>query len=106
MVFTVTSLKSDSHLPKNLGFFCFDESPLKMMKNVFYFILKALFVLRIFNPLLRKVVKWSDTLLKSCSKCCRIFKVCLTILQHCEVKRVKFIFRIFDHLEKTAWLER
>ena len=38
------------------------------------------------NPLLRNVAKWSDTLKKSCSKCCKIFKVCLTILQHCEVK--------------------
>ena len=37
------------------------------------------------NPLLRNVVKWSDTLSKSCSKCCKIFKVCLTILRHCEV---------------------
>ena len=28
-------------------FVCFNESPLKMMKNVFYFIIKALFVLKI-----------------------------------------------------------
>ena len=28
---------------------CFTESPLKMMKNVFYFYLKALFVLNIFK---------------------------------------------------------
>ena len=28
---------------------CFIESPLKMMKNAFYFILKALFVLKIFK---------------------------------------------------------
>ena len=28
---------------------CFNESPLKMMKNAFYFILKALFVLKIFK---------------------------------------------------------
>ena len=28
---------------------CFLESPLKMMKNAFYFILKALFVLKIFT---------------------------------------------------------
>ena len=28
---------------------CFTESPLKMMKNAFYFILKALFVLKIFK---------------------------------------------------------
>ena len=26
--------------------------------------------------------KWSDTLSKSCSICCKIFKVCLTILGH------------------------
>ena len=40
----------------------------------------------IINPLLRNVIKWSDTLLKFYSKCCKIFKVCLTILGHCEVK--------------------
>ena len=28
---------------------CFIESPLKMMKNAFYFILKALFVFKIFK---------------------------------------------------------
>ena len=28
---------------------CFNESPLKMMKNAFYFILKALFILKIFK---------------------------------------------------------
>ena len=32
---------------------CFIESPLKMMKNAFYFILKALFVLKIF-----KILSW------------------------------------------------
>ena len=41
-----TNLKSDSHLPKKNYFICFNERPLKMMKNVFYFILKDLFVLR------------------------------------------------------------
>ena len=35
---------------KNL-FICFNDSPLKMMKNAFYFILKALFVLKIFKLL-------------------------------------------------------
>ena len=34
---------------KNFNFFCFNESPLQMMKNAFYFILKALFVLNIFK---------------------------------------------------------
>ena len=32
-------------------FFCFNESPLKMIKNAFYFILKALLVLKIFKLL-------------------------------------------------------
>ena len=41
-------LKSNSHLPKTCVI-CFIESPLKMMKNAFYFILKALFVLKIFK---------------------------------------------------------
>ena len=35
------SLKSDFHHQKNY-FVCFNESPLKMMKNVFYFQLKCL----------------------------------------------------------------
>ena len=42
-------LKSDSHLPKKFLFICLNESPLKLMKNAFYFILKALFVLKIFK---------------------------------------------------------
>ena len=44
-----TYLKPDFHLPKKVLFICFNESPLKMMKNAFYFILKALFVLKILN---------------------------------------------------------
>ena len=43
-------LKSDSHLPKNFALFTlFNERPLKTMKNAFYFILKSLFVLKIFK---------------------------------------------------------
>ena len=45
---SVWSLKSDSHLPK-IFFICHNESPLKIMKNAFYFILKPLFVLKIFK---------------------------------------------------------
>ena len=43
-----TKSKSDSHLPKK-NFICFNESRLKMLKNAFYFIWKALFVLKIFT---------------------------------------------------------
>ena len=38
------------------------------------------------NPLIHNVPKWSDTHLKSCSICCKIFKVCLTILGHYALK--------------------
>ena len=48
--------------------------------------------LRVFNPLMHNVPKWSDTLLKSCSICCKILKVCLTILWQCEVKSNMVIF--------------
>ena len=39
------NLKSDSHLPSHLSM----ESPLKMINNTFYVILKALFVLKLFK---------------------------------------------------------
>ena len=42
--------KSDSHLPKKKFFFiCFNDSPSKMIKNAFYFILKAIFILKVFR---------------------------------------------------------
>ena len=46
---SLVALKSESYLPKKFFFICFNESPLKIMKNAFYFILKALFVLKIFK---------------------------------------------------------
>ena len=42
------TLKSDSHLPKK-KIICCKESPLTMMSHVFYLILKALFILKIFT---------------------------------------------------------
>ena len=42
-------LKPGSHPPKKICFICLIESPLKMMKNAFYFILKALLVPKIFK---------------------------------------------------------
>ena len=41
-------LKSGGHFPKN-GFIYFIESPLKIMKNACYFMLKAFFVLEVFQ---------------------------------------------------------
>ena len=42
-------LKSDSQLSKQIFLICFNDSPSKVMKNAFYFILKALSVLKIFK---------------------------------------------------------
>ena len=42
-------LKSDSHPPNIFFLICFNDSTSKMMKNTSYFILKALFVLKIFK---------------------------------------------------------
>ena len=41
-------LKTDSHHPNKIIFICFNESLLKIMKTAFYFILKAVFVFKIF----------------------------------------------------------
>ena len=46
------SSKLDSDLAKKI-FFCFNDSPSKQMNNVFYFIIKDLFVLKIFTFLLK-----------------------------------------------------
>ena len=43
-----TPFKPDSHLPKQILFICINKSPLRMMKNAFYFTLKALLVFKIF----------------------------------------------------------
>ena len=48
MLYTSAFLKSDSHVPNSFCVICLIESPLEVMKNAFYFILKALFVFKIF----------------------------------------------------------
>ena len=49
VIWQTNMLKSDSHLSKNVCFICFIESPLKMMKNASYFILRTVLVLKILN---------------------------------------------------------
>ena len=44
------------HSPSKIIFFCFNENPLKFMKNVFYFILKALSALNVLWSYFEKVV--------------------------------------------------
>ena len=43
------TLKSESQLPKKKVFYLFQQKPFKMMKNAFYFMLKALLLLKIFT---------------------------------------------------------
>ena len=43
------NIKVVPHLSKIFIIICFNDSPSKMVKNAFYFILKALFVLKIFK---------------------------------------------------------
>ena len=71
-------LKSDSCVPKKVCFICFNNSPLKVMKNAFYFILKPLFVLKTF-----KFLSW---LIWSCGKTAW--------------KEAKVAFKIYD---VTTW---
>ena len=42
-------LMSDPHLRKKKKIIYSNESPIKMMKNTFYFMLKVLFALEVFN---------------------------------------------------------
>ena len=42
-------LKSESHLPKKIALFATMKALEKMIKNAYYFILKALFVVKIFK---------------------------------------------------------
>ena len=49
MLFGVNTYKVGLSPSKKGYVICLIKSPLKMMKNAFYFILKALFVLKIFN---------------------------------------------------------
>ena len=53
------NLKSDSH-PSKVVFICFNKNPLRMLKNVFYFILKALFVLKMDPPQAKVLFKTKE----------------------------------------------
>ena len=49
--------------PSKFFFYCFNKSPLKLIKNYFYFMLKVLFILEIFkflSCLFGYVEKWLD----------------------------------------------
>ena len=59
------------------------------LKIIIKYIRCKLFVQTLFhrvNPSMHNVPKWLDKLQKSCIKCGKIFKVCLTILGHYALK--------------------
>ena len=70
------SVTLTSHLPKKVGFIYLHESHFKKIKDVFCFILKALFVLKIFNFL--SLLFWAGHIGKQVDK------------------KVKVNFKIFD----------
>ena len=49
MTFFIKNLKVGLSPPKKNRVISFIKSPLKVMKNTFYFVLKALFILKIFK---------------------------------------------------------
>ena len=59
------SLKLDFYLPKKSYFILFKESPSKIMKNTFYFILKALFVLKVLNFLSCFFTMYKNSLIRN-----------------------------------------
>ena len=63
-----------------------EETLFLMQRSDVFAKLPNVFDGKIVNPLMHNVPKWPDTLQKSCSKCFKIFKVCLTILEHYALK--------------------
>ena len=63
-----------------------EETLFLMQRSDVFTKLPNVFDGKIVNPLMHNVPKWSDTLQKSWSKCFKIFKVCLTILEHYALK--------------------
>ena len=49
MTFFIKNLKVGLSPPRKDCVISFNETPLKIMKNTFYFVLKALFILKIFK---------------------------------------------------------
>ena len=71
-------LKSDFHLPKQLFvFICFNEGPLKMMKNASYFMIKVLFILEIFKFLFRHFGYVEKRLDKETTPCLKLVRITL-----------------------------
>ena len=48
-IISIADFKMTLPPSKKVGFICFNRRPLKMMKNAFYFMSKALFLLRYLN---------------------------------------------------------
>ena len=60
-------------------FYLLQWKPFKIYEKCFFFILKALFVLKIFNPLSANFTKWSNTLKQFVGK---LPKNCLSVFDH------------------------
>ena len=82
------------HLPKKCVI-AFIETPLKMMKNIFYFILKALFILKIF--------KFFVMIFGSCRKNSLIRKINQAIIFGQLIEDDKINIFLKNYAENEAW---
>ena len=48
-----------------------------------------------YENLMHNIPKWADTFKKSCSICCKVFKVCVTIFRCNELKGLKVHAKYF-----------
>ena len=84
-IYIITFCVNIPFLWKNVQVSSFEvvPSPFPLILNEHPFLNLLQFLV---NPLMHNVPKWSDTVKRFCSKCCKIFKVCLAILGHYALK--------------------
>ena len=84
-------------------FICFNESPLKMMKNVFYFILKALYVLKIFKFLSFQYTYWPISHEKKATKSWNLVREIFICKNRAEYKAGRLVSDLFLFYKKALY---
>ena len=74
---------SDCHLPKRNCFICFNEGPFKMINNSFNFMVKALFILKIFKFLSSVFGQVEKRLDKKGKANFKIYDIMTLLTNHC-----------------------
>ena len=99
------SLKVGPSLPKKI-FFCFNESPLKVIKNAFYFILKALFVLKIFRFLSWLFGHVNKLLEKKYKVNFKIYDVTTSLTHNCNTDIAQYLTKLIIKTKLIEYNER